>query len=117
MHKEETSTDLGTVKIHKDVVSNITALAALEIEGIKRIGRSLTSGIWELLGRKSASSIKIEFDKNEEVRIEIPVIIKYDYNIHDVADKVQENVRANIERMTNLSVKDITVDVQAIERG
>jgi len=33
------------------------------------------------------------------------------------ANKVQENVRNSLERMTNLVIKDINVNVQSIERG
>jgi uncharacterized alkaline shock family protein YloU len=59
----------------------------------------------------------VEFDKNGEVKVEIPLIIKYGYNIPEVAAKVQENIRNNLEKMTNLLIKDINVNIQAIEKG
>ena len=45
------------------------------------------------------------------------MVIKYGYNIPDTAARVQENVRQALEKMSNLSVKDINVNVQGIERG
>ena len=33
-------------------------------------------------------AIKVEINKSEEVRVEIPVIIKYGFNIPDIANKV-----------------------------
>ncbi|MDD5156408.1 MAG: Asp23/Gls24 family envelope stress response protein [Candidatus Omnitrophica bacterium] len=117
MHPEDSYTDLGNIKIHKDAVASITSLAATEIEGVKRTGTDFKSGFLELIGKKSLSAIKVEFDKNGEVRIEVPLIIKYGYNIPEVASKVQENIRRNIEKMTSLSIRDININVQAIERG
>jgi len=117
MHREESRTDLGTIRIHKNVISSIAELAVTEIEGIKRIGGNLKSGISELIGKKFLTSIRVEISKTGEVEIEIPVIIKYGFNIPDVANKVQENVRGSLEKMTNLSIRDVNINVQSIEKG
>lgn len=117
MHRDESRTDLGTIRIHKNVIASIASLAAVEIEGIKRVGGDFKSGLLELIGKKYLSAIKVEINKNEEVSLEIPLVIKYGFNIPDIASKVQENVRNALEKMTNLSVRDININVQGIERG
>ena len=117
MQRDESRNELGVLKIHKNVISSISAIAAMEIEGVKRIGKDLKSGLLELVGQKSFSAIKVDISKNEEVKIEIPLIIKYGYNIPEVAGRVQENVRTALDKMSNLSIKDINVNVQGIERG
>jgi uncharacterized alkaline shock family protein YloU len=117
MRPEESRSELGVVKIHKKVIASIASLAAGEIEGVKRVGGNLKSSVLEMLGQKSLSAIRVEFDKNEEVKVDLPLIIKYGFNIPDVANKVQENVRGALEKMTNLSVKDINITVQGIEKG
>lgn len=114
--KEESRTDLGTIKIHKNVIASIASLAAGEIEGVKRIGGDFKSGVLELISKKAAIAIKVEIDKNEEVRVTIPLVIKYGYNIPDIANRVQENVRNALEKMTNLLIRDINVNVQGIEK-
>jgi uncharacterized alkaline shock family protein YloU len=116
MNRDESRNELGILKIHKNVISSIALIASTEIEGVKRVGRNLYSGVLELFGKKF-SAIKVDISKNEEVRVEIPLIIKYGYNIPDVANSVQENVRVALEKMSNLSIKEINVSVQAIERG
>lgn len=116
-HREESRTDLGTIRIHKNVIASIASLAAGEIEGVKRVGGDFKSGLLELIGKKSLFAIKVDIDKNSEVKIEIPLVIKYGFNIPDIANKVQENVRNSLEKMTNLSIRDININVQAIERG
>lgn len=117
MNTEESRTDLGTIRIHKKVIASISSLAAAEIEGVKGIAGDFKSGFSQFIGRKLFSAISVEINKNEEAKVEIPLIIKYGYNIPEVASKVQENVRNNLERMTNLSIKDININVQGIERG
>jgi uncharacterized alkaline shock family protein YloU len=117
MQREESRTDLGTIRIHKNVIASIASLAASEIQGVKRVGGRFGSGIMDLIGRKSSFGIRVEINKNEEVKVEIPLIIKYGFNIPDIANKAQENIRNNLERMTNLSIKDIDINVQGIERG
>ena len=47
MHKEESQTDLGKIRIHKNVIASIASIAAVEIEGVKRIGGDFRSGILE----------------------------------------------------------------------
>ena len=116
MHSDESRTDLGSIRIHKNVIASIASVAAVEIEGVKRVGTNLRSGVLELIGRKSLSAIKVEINKHEEVKVDIPLIIKYGFNIPEVANRVQENVRGALEKMTNLSIKDINVNVQGIEK-
>ncbi|MGE5197690.1 MAG: Asp23/Gls24 family envelope stress response protein [Deltaproteobacteria bacterium] len=116
-NREESRTELGTIRIHRNVVASIAAIAAGEIEGVKRVGGDLKSGIMELIGKKSLASIKVDTDKNGEVNLEIPLIIKYEYNIPDIASRVQENVRQALEKMTSLAVKDININVRGIEKG
>lgn len=116
MNRSDTRTELGAIKIHKNVIASIASIAAMEANGVKRVGSNFQSGLLEFIGRKSYSAIKVEIDKNDEVRLEIPVVIKYDFNIPEVSGRVQENIRVSLEKMTSLSVKDINISVQGIEK-
>ncbi len=118
MLREEARSDLGVIKIHKNVIASITAIAAMEIDGVKKVAGNLAAGILGMLGNKGLAGVKVELnDKNEEVKVEVPLVIKYDYNVGEVAVKVQENVRAALEKMTSLYIKDINVSIQGVERG
>jgi uncharacterized alkaline shock family protein YloU len=116
MRAEESRSELGTVRIHKKVIASIASIAAMEIEGIKRVGGDIKTNICELFNKKSLAGIKVEIDRDEGVRLEIPVVIKYGFNLPETADKVQENVHRALEKMTNLSIKDININVQSIEK-
>lgn len=117
MNRDESRNELGIVRIHKNVIASISSIAALEIEGVKNIDKDLKSSLFEVIGQKSFSAIKVDISKNEEVRVEVPLIIKYGYNVPEVAGRVQENVRQALEKMSNLCVKDININVRGIERG
>lgn len=117
MNRDESRNELGLVKIHKNVISSISSIAAMEIEGVKSVSKDLKTVAFEFFGQKYSSAIKVEISKNEEVKVEIPLIIKYGYNIPDVSIRVQENVHQALEKMSNLSIKDININVQGIERG
>jgi uncharacterized alkaline shock family protein YloU len=116
MNRDESRNELGVLRIHKNVISSISSIAATEIDGVKRVESDLKSGLLGLLGKK-ISAIKVEISKNEEVKVSIPLVIKYGYNIPDIASRVQENVRLALEKMSSLAIKEINVNVQGIERG
>lgn len=116
MKAEESRSDLGVIKIHKKVIASIASLASMEIEGIKRVGGDVKTNIYELFGKQSLAGIKVDIDKNGEVRLEIPLIVKYGFNLPETANKVQENVHRTLEKMTNLSIKDININIQSIEK-
>ena len=117
MNRDESRNELGVLRIHKNVISSISSIAATEIEGVKRVGNDSKSGLVESLRKNFFSAIKVEIARNEEVKIQIPLIIKYGYNIPEIANRVQENVRLALEKMSNLSIKEINVNVRGIERG
>ncbi|MFC1593132.1 Asp23/Gls24 family envelope stress response protein [Candidatus Omnitrophota bacterium] len=116
MKNEESSTDLGAIKIHKDVIASVASLASLDIEGVKKIGGDLKARILELLGKKPQKGISVEIDRSDEVVVTVPLIVKYGYNVTEVARHVQENVQQSLEKMTNLTIKEINVSVQRIEK-
>lgn len=108
--------DLGAVKIHKNVIASIASIAALENEGVKQIGRPANFNVGELLGLKSSKAIKVDFGKNDEIRLEIPLIVKYGYSIPEIAEGVQENVRQALEKMLDKSPRDISISIQGIDK-
>ena len=116
MKKEESRTDLGAIRIHKDVIASVASLASQEVEGVRRIGSDLKASIYELLGRKGQRGIKVEIDRNDEVKLNIPLVVKYGYNITEIARHVQDSIQQSLEKMTNLTIKEINVNVQKIEK-
>jgi uncharacterized alkaline shock family protein YloU len=117
MSQEVSRSDLGLIRIHKNAIASIASIAAMDAPGVNRISRSIKSKIAQFIGDKQHTDVKVDINKNEEVVINIPLFVKYGFNLPEVADKVQENVRLALEKMTSLSVKDVNVNIIGIERG
>jgi len=101
----------GQVHISTDVLSIITSIAAREIEGVQDASSGFVDEISNLFNKKNYSKgIKIELKENN-VYIDISINIEYGYNIHKVAEAVQQKVTEKIETMTNLNIISINVNV------
>lgn len=115
--KKETKTQLGSIRIHQDVIASIASTAAIQTEGVAAIGTTLTAKLYSLIGKKNGPGISVEIDKNGEISIEVPVIAKYGIYIPDLAGRVQDNISSALEKMTDSVIKDINVNIQGIERS
>ena len=67
-----------------------------------------------LLGKKNLTKgIKVNVGK-EEATIDINIVMEYGCEIHNVASKIQENVKKSVETMTGLRVVEVNVNVQGV---
>ena len=113
---QQSKTEFGTIKIHKNVIASIANNTIKEIPGALRIAHDFKSKITQLITKSSsAPAVKIEFDKNNEAIINIPLVVLHGYNIPEVAAHVQESVKSAIESTTNIVIKEINVNVKQIE--
>ena len=117
IHEEEEKSEFGTIKIHNNVITSVAYLATQEIEGISRICDDWKSSLFLLLGKKTrCGAIDVRYEKNDNMSIIIPLIVKYGYNIPEMALRVQEKVKTAIEAGTDLSPKDITIKIKGVEK-
>lgn len=117
MIQNDERTELGTIKIHNDVIASIAYLATLEIEGVSRICENIRSIGLGLIGKKlQHGAIDVKSDNIDGLVITIPVILRYGCNIPDVASKIQERVRSSIEEATDLTSREIVVKIKGVEK-
>lgn len=109
--------DLGAVRIHKNVIASIASIAALEIEGVKQVGKIVSFDVRHLLGLNSSKAIKVEFGKNDDIELEIPIVIKYGCNIPEIAERLQENIRQAVEKMVDRIPRNISINIQGVEKS
>lgn len=104
----------GSVSYANDVIAIIAGIATVEIEGVAGMSGGITSGIAEMLGRKNLTKgVTVELGK-EETAIDLNIIVEYGSIIHEVTQKVQENVKKAVETMTGLRVVEVNVAVQGV---
>lgn len=113
----DSKTDLAAVKIHRNVIASIATIAALEIEGVKEIARVADFDIFKFLGLKNPKTIKVEFSKHGQISLEIPLVVRYGYNIPEISESVQESVAQALEKMVDKSPRSITINIQGIDKS
>lgn len=109
--------DIGFVQIHKKVIGDIAASALQEVPGVRLATFGVISKVFEWVGRKHYPSVSVTIDTDNQVSVEIKVAIDYGLNVPDIARQVQDVVRLAVERAVDINLKEVNVNIQAIERG
>ena len=91
----------GKVSYNSGIVGKIISLAVAEIEGV------------EMLANKKRG-LKLYFEK-DCVYADISVRVDYGYNVPEVAFKIQQSVKHNVEAMTKYKVAKVDVYVVDVE--
>jgi uncharacterized alkaline shock family protein YloU len=106
---------IGSVRIADEVVEVIAGMAASEVEGVAEMSGGFVGDIANMLsrGKNVSRGIKVEVGETDAT-VDLFLAVEYGVSIPDVAQKVQEAVKAAIEGMTGLSVLEINVHIQGI---
>lgn len=91
----------GKVSYNSGIVGKIISLAVAGIEGV------------EMLANKKRG-LKLYFEK-DGVYADISVRVDYGYNVPEVAFKIQQSVKHNVEAMTKYKVAKVDVYVVDVE--
>ncbi|MBQ7112969.1 MAG: Asp23/Gls24 family envelope stress response protein [Clostridia bacterium] len=112
---EVKATQGGKIVFAPDVVATIASFAATEVEGVVGMAGGVVEGITGMLNAKKSMTkgIKVEIGE-EEVAVDLSLIIRYGYKLHEVCAKVQTGIKNAIETMTGLRVVQVNVSVQSI---
>lgn len=111
---QDTSDNMGNIKISDEVVAVIAGLAATEVSGVAGMSGGIAGGIAEMLGRKNMSKgVKVEVGE-KEAAIDLYIIVEYGFRIPDVSWDIQEKVKKAVETMTGLNVIEVNIHVQGV---
>ncbi|MFA7069131.1 MAG: Asp23/Gls24 family envelope stress response protein, partial [Acidaminococcaceae bacterium] len=104
VENENIPDEVGSLKIADEVLSIVAGLAVAEVQGVAGMSGGIVGGITEMLGKQNFSKgIKV-IPTGKTVMVEIYVIVKYGFNIPDVAIAIQEKVKTAVENMTGFDV-------------
>ena len=87
----------GKVTYNADIVQNIVELVIAEVEGAMPVE-----------DRKSGVALRIE---KEGVYATVSIIVKYGFNVPELAYRVQQSIKQSVENMTHFKVVAIDVHV------
>jgi len=113
---DDNTMDLGAVQIHKKVIGDIAAAALKEVPGVQLARFGIVGPMFELFGYQNYPGVSVRMDKDGQVSLEMRVVIEYGLNIPSAASRVQDSVRAAVERAVDIDLKEINVNIQSVER-
>ena len=90
----------GKVVYNAGIVHNIVALAVKEVEGAAPVE-----------GKRNGISLQMEKDG---IYADVSVVVKYGYNVPDLAYRIQQSVKQNVENMTRYKVAVVDVHIQDV---
>ena len=94
---EHDNSDLGEVQISNDVLAVISAMAAMEVDGVVAMAGNITAELVSKLGMKKLS---------KGVRV--------DENIVTISKKIQDKVKTTVENMTGMEVANVNVNIASV---
>ena len=90
----------GKTVYNSGIIQNIVALAVAEVKGV------IPSE-----GKKEGVSLYLEKDG---VYVDISVVVKYGYNVPELAYRIQQTVKQSVENMTHFKVAEVDVHIQDV---
>ena len=108
------NSELCEVNISDDVLAVISAMAALEVDGVVGMAGNITSEIVEKLGMKKLSKgVHVDVAENS-VMIDVAIILRMNENIINISKRVQDKIKTTVENMTGLEVANVNVNISNV---
>ena len=108
------NSDLGDVHISDDVLAVISAMAAMEVDGVVAMAGNITSELVSKLGMKKLSKgVRVDVSENS-VMVDLSIILRMNDNILAVSTKVQDKVKSTLENMTGMDVANVNVNISSV---
>jgi uncharacterized alkaline shock family protein YloU len=101
----------GKTTLTPDVLLTIARMAALEVEGVKRMAL-VKGGVNSLFGRGNDGVRMVIEDSN--VIVDLFLVVDSDVNIRDVSRTVQQTVVRAISEMTGLEVGHVNIHIEDV---
>ncbi len=97
----------GRISYNSSIINGIVSLAVSEITGVSLPGKNKKNGL------NKKDGIKVSLIKGL-VTVDVYVMVDYGYSVPDIAYKIQENIKHNVESMSEFKIADINVHVLGI---
>ena len=111
---EHDNSDLGEVQISNDVLAVISAMAAMEVDGVVAMAGNITAELVSKLGMKKLSKgVRVDVVDNT-VMVDLSIILRINENIVTISKKVQDKVKTTVENMTDMEVANVNVNIASV---
>ena len=115
---DELDEKIGSVKISDDVIAICAVNATLKTKGVAGFSPVFSDNFSKnILGKEPLyKGIKVS-QGDDGIAVDIFVIVEYGVKIPAVAWDIQDNVKKEIEEMTDSPVKAVNIHVQGVRMG
>ncbi|MCQ2545163.1 MAG: Asp23/Gls24 family envelope stress response protein [Clostridia bacterium] len=112
------SENLEHINVSDEVIAICAVNATLKTEGVVGMAGGFSNTISKnLLGKELLSKgVKVYQDEGD-VEIDVHIIIEYGYKIPQVAWDIQENVKKEVNTITNMNVVAVNIHVQGVSKN
>ena len=100
----------GSLHVSEDVIVEIIANAALEVDGVHAIARRKKNPTRLITNNKNTRAIKIEL-AGDVLAISVGIILDNGAKAVVTAENVQEKVKSTVQNMLNLTVTKVNVNI------
>lgn len=106
----------GMIKISDEVIAVCAVNATLKTEGVANLSGGISNAISKNILGKELTSKGIKVSQSDEgILIDVHIIVKYHAKIPAVAWDIQENVKKEVQSMTDLKVAAVNIHVEGVE--
>jgi len=106
---------MGIVRISDEVIAACVMRATLATSGVHAVSAGSIMTLAKKLSAKDSAIKLVKVNQNDEgIVIEIPVVVEYGVKIPAVAWDIQENVKREIEDMTDSKVLAVNIHVTGV---
>ena len=110
-------TERGNITISDAVVSQVTGIAAQEVEGVQMGGGTslAVGGVLESVrgGSGTTRGVTVEVGE-EETAIDLSLAVEYGRSIPQVSEAVRSNVIRRVENLVGLRVTEVNITVNDV---
>ncbi len=103
----------NSLKISEDVIAKIVEVSVNDIKEVKEITKSKFDIAGILLKSDSKSDISINVN-GDSVEISLGVIVDLNCKVKNVAEKIQQKIKDEVQNMTGIIVTRVNVNVDGI---
>lgn len=105
----------GNVVYNKDILLSVINLAAKEIAGVSSLSDNFGSAIKKWFSDNYCEGVKITYDKQDNITVDVYLNVFYGYNVSEIAYRVQENIKNSLSAMIDIDINKINVHVLDVE--
>lgn len=109
--------DNGSVQISEDVIAEVVAHAAVEVDGVVAINTKPGADIAEFIGKKNwGRGLKITVSDDNSVTIDCNITVSYGQNVVAIAGTVQTAIINAVNSLAAIKIAAVNVNVCGIVR-